>query len=149
MPTTLRLATLQDIPRMSEIRLAVRENQLSNPGRITRADYEDFVTGRGRSWVLEQDGQIVGFSAADGENATIWALFVDPAHEGRGHGRKLLAAAVDWLWSRGATSIGLDTAPQTRADRLYRAGGWLVVGTSPHGELKFTLARPAAPAADT
>jgi len=139
---TIRLATLHDIPRMSEIRLAVRENQLSNPGRITRADYEDFVTGRGRSWVREQDGQIVGFSAADGESATIWALFVDPPHEGRGHGRALLAAAVDWLWARGATSIGLDTAPRSRADRFYRAGGWIVVGTSPHGELKFALPRP-------
>ena len=46
----IRLATLADIPRLSEIRLAVRENQLSNPGRITVADYEDYVAGRGRSW---------------------------------------------------------------------------------------------------
>lgn len=142
----IRLATLQDIPRMSEIRLAVRENQLSDPGRITVADYEDFVQGRGRSWVLEQDGpqgrQIVGFSAADGETATIWALFVDPAHEGRGHGRRLLQPAVAWLWARGAATVGLSTAPGTRADRFYRAGGWLVTGTSPHGELEFVLHRP-------
>lgn len=140
---SVRRATSHDIPRMSEIRLAVLENQLSNPGRIIRADYEDFVHGRGRSWVSEQDGQIVGFSAADGESATIWALFVDPAHERRGHGRHLLAAAVDWLWAGGATSIGLETAPRTRADRFYRVGGWVQVGISPHGELKFALQRLA------
>jgi len=139
----IRLATLQDIPRMSEIRLAVRENRLSDPGRVTVADYEDFVHGRGRSWVLEQDGQIVGFSAADGETATIWALFVDPAHEARGHGRRLLQPALEWLWSRGAASVGLSTAPGTRADRFYRAGGWQVTGTSPHGEVEFALGRPA------
>lgn len=141
----LRLATSLDIPRMSQIRLAVRENQLSNPGRITVADYEDYIAGRGRSWVLEHAGEIVGFSAADGESAMIWALFVDPSHAGRGHGRLLLAPAVAWLWDRGAASIRLTTAPGTRAERFYRAGGWQHTGTSPHGELEFTLPRPSTP----
>lgn len=137
----IRLATLADIPRLSEIRLAVRENQLSNPGRITVADYEDYVAGRGRSWVAEDDGVIVGFAAADGENATIWALFVDPAHERRGHGRRLLAAALQWLWSRGAVVVGLSTGPRTRAESFYRAGGWRVTSVSPHGELQLELRR--------
>lgn len=137
----VRLATLADIPRLSEIRLAVRENQLSNPGRITLADYEDYVAGRGRSWVAEDDGVIVGFAAADGENQTIWALFVDPAHERRGHGRRLLAAALQWLWSRGAVVVGLSTGPRTRAESFYRAGGWRVTSVSPHGELQLELRR--------
>ncbi len=137
----IRLATLADIPRLSEIRLAVRENQLSNPGRITVADYEDYVAGRGRSWVAEDDGVIVGFAAADGENQTIWALFVDPAHERRGHGRRLLTAALQWLWSRGAVVVGLSTGPRTRAESFYRAGGWQVTSVSPHGELQLELRR--------
>ena len=137
----IRLATLADIPRLSQIRLAVRENQLSNPGRITVADYEDYVAGRGRSWVAEDDGVIVGFAAADGENQTIWALFVDPAHERRGHGRRLLTAALQWLWSRGAVVVGLSTGPRTRAESFYRAGGWRVTSVSPHGELQLELRR--------
>ena len=35
----LRQATQRDIPAMRRVRLAVRENALSNPNRITEADY--------------------------------------------------------------------------------------------------------------
>lgn len=140
--TTVRGATLSDIPRLQQIRSAVRENVLQNPGRVTLTDYEDHIHGRGRTWVAEQDGQIVGFSSADGQAAAIWALFVDPDHTGRGHGRSLIAPAVAWLWSSGAERIVLDTAPRTRAEAFYRAAGWTVTGTTAHGELVFTLHRP-------
>ncbi len=139
--TEIRPAVLADIPRLQQIRGAVRENVLSNPALVTLADYEAFIAGHGRTWVAEVDGQIVGFSAADGDDASIWALFVDPAHERRGHGRRLLAPAVAWLWERGAGQIALCTAPGTRADRFYRAGGWVEVGVTRHGELKFVLRR--------
>ena len=89
----IRAATLHDIPKLQVIRGAVRENVLSNPALVTLADYEAHIVGHGRSWVAEVDGEIVGFSAADGERATIWALFVDPAHEAHGHGRPLLDTA--------------------------------------------------------
>lgn len=137
----IREATLRDIPRLQVIRGAVRENVLSNPALVTLADYEAHIVGRGRTWVAEVDGEIVGFSAADGEQATIWALFVDPAHEAHGHGRRLLARAVEWTWSRGATHISLTTSPGTRAERFYRAAGWTITGTVGR-ELAFRLTRP-------
>lgn len=139
----IREATLHDIPRLKEIRAAVRENVLSNPGLVTLADYEAHIVGHGRTWVAEVDGEIVGFSSADGERATIWALFVEPRHESRGYGRRLLAPAVGWLWSRGATQVGLSTGPGTRAERFYRAAGWTSTGTVGR-ELVFVLPRPPA-----
>jgi len=137
----LREATPRDIPRLQEIRGAVRENVLSNPALVTLGDYEAHILGHGRTWVAEVDGEIVGFSSADGERATIWALFIDPAHEARGLGRQLLARAVEWLWSRGAAEIALTTAPGTRAERFYRAAGWTVTGMVGR-EYRFVLARP-------
>ena len=121
---TFRAATIGDIPAMSAVRLAVKENVLSNPARITREMYADHVNGRGRSWVCEVEGEIVGFSSADGENASIWALFVHPSHESRGLGKNLLRLATDWLFSLGKREIVLSTEAGTRADRFYEAQGW-------------------------
>jgi hypothetical protein len=38
-PTMLRTATLSDIPRLIEICGSVRENRLSDPSKVTLADY--------------------------------------------------------------------------------------------------------------
>jgi hypothetical protein len=60
-----------------EIRFAVRENRLLDPSRVTDADYHWFSENPG-IWVWEEDGRILGFSAADTRDGTIWALFIDP-----------------------------------------------------------------------
>lgn len=135
----IRPASRDDIPRLQEIRAAVRENVLRNPGRVTTRDYEEHIDGRGRTWVAERDGAIVGFVSADGEKHWLWALFVDPAHEGRGVGRALLPAALAWLRERGAASVGLTTEPGTRAEQFYRAAGFVARGVE-HGELRFDFA---------
>jgi GNAT superfamily N-acetyltransferase len=121
---TCRRATVADIPAMSRIRLAVTENALSNPARITEAMYRDYLDALGRGWVAEERGAIIGFAYADRAGASIWALFVDPEREGRGAGQQLLRLAVDWLFEIGHPEICLGTAPQTRADRFYAAQGW-------------------------
>ena len=120
----LRRATVDDIPAMSRIRLAVKENALANPARITEAMYRDYLDALGRGWVAEQDGEIVGFSFADRTDASIWALFVDPGREGLGAGKRLLRLAVDWLFEIGHDELRLGTQAHTRADRFYAAQGW-------------------------
>jgi len=59
---TLRRATRADIPAMSRIRLAVTENALRDPTRITVAMYEDYPERSGRGWVAEANGEIVDAS---------------------------------------------------------------------------------------
>lgn len=136
---TIRPATYADIPRLQVIRAAVRENVLRNPGRVTTRDYEEHIDGHGRTWVAELDGEIVGFVSADGLKQWLWALFVDPEYEGRGVARALLAVALEWLRERGAASVGLTTEPDTRAERFYRAAGFVALGLE-HGEIRFEYA---------
>ena len=121
---TFRRAIEQDIPAMLRIRLAVKENRLSNPARVTPAMCSDYLDRLGRGWVAELDGEMIGFSYADRTDSSIWALFVDPGREGLGAGRQLLRLAVDWLFEIGNDEIRLGTEAHTRADRFYAAQGW-------------------------
>ncbi len=134
--TTERRATSSDIPRLMEIRGAVHENRLSNPLSVTRADYDLFVE-TGRVWVSEVAGTVVGFSASDATDGSIWALFMDPAYLGRGIGTALLARACQDLQAAGHSKVCLTTEPGTKADRLYRTLGWVDVGRSASGEVCF------------
>lgn len=141
MTLQLRRATEADIDAMSIIRLAVLENRLSNPGRITRADYCDYLERHGRGWVCELDGVIAGFSYADKRDGSIWALFVDPAQEGKGAGKALLGLAVDYLFSLGHPRIKLSTGAATRADAFYAAQGWTRSVLPDSSEIAYTLER--------
>ena len=136
-----REATSDDIPGMSVVRLAVRENRLSNADRITPAMYADHLGTLGRSWVCEVEGRIVGFSAAALSDASIWALFVLPEYEGRGIGKRLLALATEWLFAQGKPRIVLSTAASTRADAFYARLGWRRGELRDGVEVEFTLER--------
>lgn len=132
----LRRATPADIPRLIEIRGAVRENRLSDPGSVTMVDYERFVA-QGWVWVAQGAGRIEGFSAADGNRGTIWALFVAPAAQGGGLGAALLDRVCADLARSGFATARLTTDPGTRADRFYRRQGWRDLGLDADGEVQF------------
>jgi GNAT superfamily N-acetyltransferase len=138
----LRAALPGDIPALHRIRLAVRENVLRDPTRVTPADYVRYVEEPGVSWVAEADGVVVGFGIADRASRSLWALFVDPAFEGRGIGRALLQRLTACLFESGRGRINLSTAPGTRAERFYRAAGWEKRGDLPTGEVWLATSRP-------
>lgn len=79
-----------------------------------------------RSFVAEQDGRIVGFTAAlvRGDCWFFSALFIDPAHQGRGVGRRLLDLAWDGSHRR---RITITEAIQPVSTGLYAARGLLPV----------------------
>ena len=58
----IRNARESDIPRLVEIRAAVRENQLRDASRVTFANYQWFIANPGM-FVWEEGDRIVGFSA--------------------------------------------------------------------------------------
>jgi GNAT superfamily N-acetyltransferase len=132
----IRRARREDHPRVTEIRNSVTENVLRDPSRVTVEHYRWFEQNPG-VWVWEEDGRILGFSAADTRDGSIWALFVDPAHEKRGIGRQLFDKACDVLREAGHRTASLTTEPGSRADRFYQAAGWKVMGTTERGERIF------------
>lgn len=139
--TIFTQATVDDIPAMSRIRLAVNENRLRDPGRVTLQMYEDFLERDGRGWVAQIDGVTVAFSYANRLDGSIWALFVDPEHEGKGLAKALLGLATAWLFEAGFAEITLDTGAGTRADLFYARQGWNR-GDAGAADVRYTLARP-------
>jgi GNAT superfamily N-acetyltransferase len=138
----IRTASEADIPEMHRIRMSVAENRLSEPGRVQPDDYRVMLRDRGRGWVAEIDGRVVGFAVVDRSRANIWALFVDGAFERRGIGRALHDRMMDWLFATGAERAWLTTETGTRAERFYRAASWRHVGTE-NGEARYELSRQA------
>jgi GNAT superfamily N-acetyltransferase len=135
----VRVATLRDIGAMHRVRMAVRENRLSDPSRITAADYVDHLTKLGRGWIAELDGAIAGFAVGRATDGNIWALFVDPSREGQGCGSRLHDAMVSWLFAQGLGRLWLCTEPGTRAERFYQRKGWLPDPPHPQGEVRLSL----------
>ena len=136
----LREARVDDIPAMHRVRLAVRENRLTSTA-IDETHYIAEITVTGRGWVVTEDDVVVGFAVGNRETCNIWALFVDPAHERRGHGRRLHDAMVAWLFAQGCPRIWLGTDPDTRAQRFYAAAGWRFCRVLPDGEHYHELHR--------
>jgi GNAT superfamily N-acetyltransferase len=132
----IRKAVYADISRIMEIRHAVHENRLSDPNAVTAADCAAFID-RAEMWVWVEDRRILGFSAGDPADGTIWAMFVDPAHEGRGIGRTLLAFACNTVRAAGFDTATLTTDRGTRAERFYRMNGWVEIGSRAKGEVVF------------
>lgn len=140
-PAIYRQAVVADIPAMSRIRLAVSENRLRDPGRVTRQMYEDFLERDGRGWIAQVNGITVAFSYANKLDGSIWALFVDPEHEGKGLAKALLGQATAWLFDTGYSEITLDTGAGTRADLFYARQGW-TRDDAGAADVRYTLARP-------
>jgi len=127
---------LADIPALMRLRASVRENVLSDPARVPAAAYGPFVE-RGLLRVWEEDGAIRGFSAAEPEDGSVWALFVDPDFEGRGIARALLPAALADLRAAGWKEARLSTEAGSRAERFYRRDGWTASDATPGGDMVF------------
>ncbi|PWS30317.1 GNAT family N-acetyltransferase [Pedobacter paludis] len=134
-----RQAEIRDIPQIQIVRHTVKENTLSNPALVTDADCEDFITKRGRGWVCEVNGDVVGFSIVDLEENNIWALFLQPEFEGNGIGKELHRLMMDWYFDQTQETVWLGTAPNTRAEKFYEKQGWKNVGLVNKGEVKFEM----------
>ena len=134
-----RKATLADIPGMSRVRMAVNENVLSDPGRVTAESYRQMLVENGAGWVCEVNQTIVGFAIVDLSVSNIWALFIDPEYEGKGIGRKLHDMMLNYSFEQGTPQLWLSTGPGTRAETFYRKAGWHAKGLTADGELRFEM----------
>ena len=134
-----RQASVTDIPQIQRVRNAVKENILSDPALVPDCDVEDYITRRGRGWVCEIEGKIIGFSIVSVQDQNVWALFIQPGYEGIGIGQKLHNEMMDWYFEQTDKTIWLSTAPGTRADAFYRKAGWRETGLYGKGETRFEM----------
>jgi GNAT superfamily N-acetyltransferase len=131
---------------MFEIRVSVLENSATREGLhklgIDEEAVADAITTKGHGWIAEDDDRAVGFSIADQTDGSVFALYVLPEYEGRGHGGLLLNCAVQWLFARGFERLWLAVGPNTRAHRFYLGRGWVETGgVEPNGDIDLELSR--------
>lgn len=134
-----REAQLTDIPALFDVRFSVTENVLRNRALVTAANTEDYLARRGKGWVCEADGQVVGFAIADLQDHSIWALFVRPEYGGLGIGKQLHHLMLTWYFRQTSETVWLSTAPGTRAEAFYRRQGWQETGRTSSGEVRFEM----------
>lgn len=133
-----REAKISDIKQIQIVRNSVKENQLSNPALVSDADCLEYMTSRGKAWVCEVDGSIIGFAYVDMLENNIWALFVMPEQSEKGIGKILHKMMLDWYFAQTNQKVWLGTAAGTRAAVFYEKQGWQRAGM--HGkELKFEM----------
>ncbi|WFE23491.1 GNAT family N-acetyltransferase [Solwaraspora sp. WMMD937] len=181
MAVTLRTAILDDIAPVGH--LHHRSRLSAYQGIVPDAALETYgadVTARWwverwsyerdthRLTVAEHQGLLIGFTYVgpheDGEPATgeLYAIHVDPGHQGRGVGRVLIRDALDTMRERRCRRAVLWVyAANHRARDFYEAGGWRPDGVGRNGwlgpvptpqlryarDLTVAAAEPAAPAA--
>ena len=97
------------------------------------------MTVRGKGWVCEVNGNVVGFSIVDLKDKNIWALFVHPDFAEKGIGKRLHNEMLDWCFDKTKENVWLGTAPNTRAANFYRKNGWKEIGVHGKGEIKFEM----------
>ena len=136
----IRKATLADRPRITEVRLAVRENQLRATSVSKVETTADWIFENATFWVWEEGGAVQGFSVADPRDGTIFGLFIHPDYEGRGLGRALLPLACEDVRVAGFAAATLTTGAGTRAERFYRINGWEEIGRQDDGQIIFRKA---------
>ncbi|HEX8327970.1 MAG TPA: GNAT family N-acetyltransferase [Hymenobacter sp.] len=135
----IREARVADISAYMEVRFAVKENVLNNRALVTDEDNVDYLTRRGKGWVAEADGRVVGFAIADLQDHSIWALFVHPDFDQQGVGGTLHRTMLNWYFRQTSEPAWLSTAPGTRAEEFYRRRGWQETGRTNSGEVRFEL----------
>lgn len=137
----MRRAVAADIPGIQRVRASVKENRLVST-TISDEDVRIAIEETGRGWVVEEEGEVAAFAIGNVITGNVWALFVRPESEGRGYGRQLHDATIEWLFAAGADRLWLTTEPGTRAQRFYETAGWNLVGTTDQGELRYEKQRP-------
>jgi len=131
----LRRATATDACALEAVfHAAVRQGwtylgELAQRPMFSAQDWDELITDHAppRALIVAVDAtqRVVGFAATKSEAGELFLLFVDPAWEGRGVGRTLLAAADDALRAVGCDEAFLYTEERNaRARAVYAAAGY-------------------------
>ena len=122
----LRLRALQDAPYAFSSSFERERDR-------TAEDWEELAAGEVVFVAIENDEWLgmVGAYIPDTspEAVGIWGTWVDPQARGRGLGRLLMDAAIEWAEERGATRVDLSVTDRaTEARLLYERLGFRPTG---------------------
>jgi ribosomal protein S18 acetylase RimI-like enzyme len=134
-PISLRRAVPTDAPAIGAVFDAATRaawtylGELAAEPTFTARDWDQLVADHAPPKILlvacDETGLVDGYTAAHPAEGEVFLLFVDPAHAGRGIGRKLLTAAHDELRVAGCREAFLYTHDQNqRALAVYAAAGY-------------------------
>jgi GNAT superfamily N-acetyltransferase len=134
----LRSATVEDLPRIHQIRHGRAGNPLVDPARVTNAEVEWYLRGA-IFLVSEEAAGVQGFTCVNHLTSYVWALFVIDGAHGRGQGTALLGAGMARLRQAGPRQSHLSTGQGTRAESFYSRRGRTPMGLDVRGEVVFRL----------
>ncbi len=132
-PPTLRAAAPADLDA-----LVALETEAFEADRISRRSFRRLLESPTASFVVAEDGgRMAGYALiltrASTALARLYSLAVSPASRGRGIAAKLLAAAEEVAYDRGAIALRLEVrADNAGAIRLYERAGYRQFGAYMH-----------------
>ncbi|EFB5422833.1 GNAT family N-acetyltransferase [Klebsiella oxytoca] len=127
MNINIRPAQSSDVESIFTVRTSVTENHLSREDMlemgISETTVRNMIGENLCAWVATDDDEVVGFSMISREKGSLFALFVLPAYEGRGIGRRLIKIAEQELFKQHEV-VWLETDKNSRAAKFYMQLGW-------------------------
>ncbi|TWC76258.1 acetyltransferase (GNAT) family protein [Rhizobium sp. SJZ105] len=145
MAVEIRLAETSDVSALFYVRTSVWENHISRERLaefgITDSSVSEMISASPCAWVAVLSNEIVGFSMVDVADASLFAAFILPAHEGKGLGTQLVLVAEDELFQH-HSEIWLETDKDSRAAGFYRHLGWGNEREAKGNQIRLTKTRP-------
>ena len=131
MNATLRVAEPGDLELFAALEAEVFAEDPWTPYMIA----EELSSPASRYWIAtDGSGDVVGYGGAKvgGDQADVMTIGVAPQARGRGVGRAILDALLDWARQAGAAEIFLDVRPSNEgAIALYNSRGFVEIGRRP------------------
>ena len=132
---SIRTAQSGDVPGLVRLINAafIVEQFVFDGDRINAEETQAFME-TGQFLVAENSAGFAGcvYAEVRGDRGYLGLLAVDPARQGEGLGRTLVAAAEDYFRTEGCCAVDLRIiSPRTPLHPLYRHLGYAEIGTAP------------------
>ena len=106
-------------------------------GVVPKPAHEDYAVRieRGEVWLLEEGNGLPGVVVLEPttDHLMVYSIAVHPRHQGKGHGKLLLAFAEQRAAATGLSEVRLYTNVRMKRNlAFYRSCGYAEIGTRPH-----------------
>lgn len=131
MTAHLRVATLDDLTILVDLEALTFPEDPWSPFMLA----DELSSPASRYWIaMDEAGVPIGYGGVKvgGDQADVMTIGVAPRARGRGVGRAILDALLEWARQVGAVEIFLDVRPSNEgAIALYNSRGFVEIGRRP------------------